>query len=140
MKRRISIFFPVLLICILVSGCIRENTPPPTQSSIVTGITVTYENGPVQDKRWYTSSQKMRAILNYLRWIDPYGKPAEDPETLAGSSFRIILSYSDGREKQILQKADRYLWEEGKSWRQINPENALTLTKIIEDMPSDTQR
>ncbi len=82
----------------------------------------------------------MRAVLNYLRWIDPYGLPQEDPETAEGSSFRIILSYSDGREKQILQKADRYLWEEGKNWRAIDPEEGAALLQIVSGMTSDTKR
>lgn len=124
----------------LLTGCSRQPSPQPTQSKIVTGITVSWEENGTDARRYYTTSEKMRAVLNYLRWIDPYGTPQEDPEAVSGCRYRIILSYSDGREKQYLQKANRYLWEEGKSWRRIDPENAATLGKILSEMQSDIAR
>ena len=123
------------LTVLFLSGCRQQSEPP--RPTVVTGITVTYENGPISAQRYYSTSAKMRAILNYLRWIDPYGVPEVDPESVNGGSFSIVLSYSDGREKLYRQKADSYLLEEGCPWRKIDPDRAMTLGKMLGEMESD---
>ena len=137
-KEKFRRIFAVLSLAVLLSGC--GNRAPDSsqpQCRVVTGITVTYENGTARAEKYFTASNKMRAILNYLRWIDPYGAPEEDPETVTGSSFRITLEYSDGCQKDYLQKADRFMQEDGGGWKKIDPEKALTLSQIVGEMESD---
>ena len=134
MKKLVAIF---VLISLLLCGCGRKATQVPAQCRTVTGIRITFDNGPLHTERQYTASAKVRAILNYLRWLDPYGLPEEDPETVSGSSFAITLKYSDGCEKHYLQKADRFLLEDGKPWRRIDPARAKTLSQILGQMASD---
>ena len=132
---KFTFLFCIVLVLSLFSGCRQEKVN--NRPTVVTGITVTYENGPISARRYYTSSPKMRAILNYLRWIDPFGPPEVDPETVGGSTFSIVLSYSNGQEKLYLQKADNYLLEEGFPWRKIDPNRAMTLGKMLGEMESD---
>ncbi len=133
-----AVHFAAVLLILALTGCDRQAAPAEPESfRVVTGIAVTYENGPLQARRYYSESEKMRVILHYLRWIDPYGQPEVDPETVSGSSIRIELTYSDGKRKTYLQKADRYLLEEGKSWKKINPEYALDLSRMLGMMDSD---
>lgn len=129
----------LLLPALLLSGCSRWSSGPADepQCRVVTGVAVTYENGSMHAQRQYTEAEKMRAILNYLRLIDPYGTPDEDPNQVEGSLFRIILSYSDGCQKVYLQKADRFMMVDGGQWKRINPEQATLLSEIIGQMPSD---
>ena len=135
MKRSVAI---CLLICLLLSGCSRhDDIQPSPQCRVVTGVRVTFENEPFRLERYYTSSSKMRAVLNYLRWIDPYGKPEEDPERVSGSNFQIVLTYSDGCEKTYVQKADRFMHEDGQGWKRIDPTRARTLSQILGHMESD---
>lgn len=131
----------LLLTLSLFAGCSRLGATPTEYPPcrVVTQIDIDYENGPIRTQRHYTASEKMRAILNYLRWIDPYGRPPADPETAAGSSFQIVLTYSDGCQKTYLQKADRYLLEEGKEWATIDPDRAQTLGRILGQMSSDSR-
>jgi len=134
--KRICLLLAVL--SLLLAGCGRRKPQSgQPQQRIVTGISVTFQNGPLQSRRQYTSSVKMRAVLNYLRWIDPYGTPAEDPETVEGSEFRIVVQFSDATEKIYLQKADRFMQIDGAPWQNIRPENAMTLGKILGSMESD---
>ena len=98
---------------------------------------ITYENGPIHIQREYSHTEKMRAILHYLRWIDPYGTPEEDPEAAEGSLYKIIVRCANGTEKVYLQKADRFMRIGGGQWLKINPNNALTLSKMIGEMDSD---
>lgn len=132
---RFTFLLYIALVISLLSGCRQEKVP--VRPTVVTGITVTYENGPISAKRYYTSSPKMRAILNYLRWIDPYGPPEVDPDKISGSTFSIVLFYSNGQEKLYLQKADNYMLEEGLPWRKIDPNRAMTLGKMMGEMESD---
>ena len=128
----------LLLIGLLFTGCSRGNAQQvPEKCRVVTGVHVVFENGPLHTERQYTASSKVRAILNYLRWLDPYGSPEEDPDAVSGSSFRITLQYSDGCEKNYVQKADRFLLEDGKPWRRIDPTRAQTLSQILGQMASD---
>ena len=137
MKKFIAI---LSLMAMLLSGCSRKAEELPDQCRVVTGVQVTFDNGPLHAQRQYTTSSKVRAILNYLRWLDPYGLPEEDLETVTGSSFRIILQFSDGCEKQYVQKADRFLLEDGKAWRRIDPARAQTLSQILGKMASDGEK
>lgn len=134
MKRFCAI--SVILSLVFLLGCTGADSMP-SKPSVVTGVTVTYENGGVTAQRYYTSDDKIRSVLNYLRWIDPYGVPEENPELSSGSSFSIVLSYSDGREKLYRQKSDRFFLEEGKPWRNIDPNKAVSLSQMLGQMESD---
>ena len=125
------------VLSVLLWGCSAHQDPAQSVSRVVTDITVTCSNGPIQVQRHYTSSEKMRAILNYLRWIDPYGIPTEDPEQSEGSLFQIVMTFSDGSEKVYLQKADRYMQIDGEDWMTIDPQKALTLGQMLGEMKSD---
>ena len=128
-------------LCVLLAGCrssaSQQNADPICR--VVTKVSVTYENGAIHANRFYTSAEKMQRILNYLRLIDPYGHPAEDPESSGGSNYRITLSYSDGCEKTYLQKSDRYLKEDGGPWKKIDPTEAEELGRLMGQMESDEQ-
>lgn len=129
----------VLGLALLLSGCSRW-TPSAADEPlyrVVTGVSVTYENDAVRIVRQYTDSEKMRAILNYLRLIHPYGRPAEDPEQVEGSLFSIVLSYSDGGQKTYLQKADRFMRVDNGEWKRIDPNQALQLGELVGQMAGD---
>ena len=137
MKRKILLL--ILGLALLLSGCSKW-TPSAVDKPlcrVVTGVSVTYENGTIHAQRQYTDADKMQAVLNYLRLIDPYGTPQEDPEQVDGSIFHITLSYSDGCQKTYLQKADRFMRVDGGKWQRINPELAAQLSEIVGQMTSD---
>lgn len=139
MKKSVFGISVILSILLLLAGC--RSTPEPTEAAcrIVTQISVTYDNGPIHLRREYSSTEKMRAILHYLRWIDPYGTPSEDPEMAQGSTFRIVVLCANGSEKIYLQKADRFMQIDGAPWQTIDPERAITLSQMVAEMESDAQ-
>jgi len=130
-----SLFVLAFLLCGCSGGKSVLSSAPDCR--VVTGISVQFESGPIRFQRTYNASEKMQQILNYLRVIDPYGPPEEDPETAAGSSFRIELSYSDGCSKTYLQKGDRFMKEEGQAWKRIDPKRARELSQILGQMEGD---
>ena len=128
----------ILLAALLCTGCgYHAPVATPETHRVVTGIDITYHDGPILSRLRYTDSQKMSVILHYLRFIDPYGTPQEKPETVAGSDFYIVLTFSDETVKWYRQHANRYLQEGGGSWKCIDPKKALELSRILCQMDSD---
>ena len=128
----------ILLLCI-TTGCNRHpGDSGLSDFRVVTAVTVYYDNGPINAQRHYTQDSKMQQILDYLRLINPYGAPDEDPETAAGSDFYIVLSYSDGFQKTYRQKGDRFLQGTDGLWKKIDPSKAAELSKIVGQLESDT--
>ena len=137
-------FKAIFLICILglfcsvFSGCMHFVTQKEEKPiRVVTQIDITFDNGAIHAQRHYQDAQKVRQILDYLRLIDPYGRPAINPELVYGSHFYIELSYSDGSKKVYRQKADRYMQIDGGEWKTINPNRAEELSLLLGQLASD---
>jgi len=128
----------ILSFFLLLSGCTRED--PPSSFPLVTEITVHYENGPIHGELRYTEDEKMQQILTYLRLLNPYGQPQEDPETAEGTLFQIILTHSGGGSTVYQQKADRYLKTGQDPWLCIPPQKALELSLLLGYLESDSSQ
>lgn len=128
----------ILSFFLLLSGCTRED--PPSSFPLVTEITVHYENGPIHGELRYTEDEKMQQILTYLRLLNPYGQPQEDPETAEGTLFQIILTHSGGGSSVYQQKADRYLKTGQEPWLCIPPQKALELSLLLGYLESDSSQ
>lgn len=138
MKLFARVFYIMLTGILLLSGCSNViQLPQEPVSSVVTSITVNYSNGPIQTLRHYTHNEKIRSILNYLRQVDAYGTPEENPETADGSDIHIVLYYSNDRLKVYRQKSDRYLKEGDAAWKKIDASKAKKLGYLLGRMESD---
>ena len=133
--RKVTLLF--FVIGLLFSGCVRRPQEEPGEFRVVVGVTLQYENGPISAQRVYTSENKMQQVLDYLRLIDPYGTPQENPESAPGSNYRITLYFSDGSQTDYFQKSDRYMLRAGDSWKKIDPARAEELGRIMGQLPSD---
>ena len=129
--------FSLLLLFALLTGCTRQSASAPPLCTVVTKITVTFDNGPFHVIRHYTDAEKTRAILTYIRQIDPYGKPEEDPLTVSGSDYRIELHCSDGSIQHYRQKGERLLQDADGIWKKIDPKKAQRLALLIGSNHSD---
>ena len=128
----------LLAIFSLISGCCRilhnEKSAP---YRVVTQIHVTYENGALETQRQISQEAKMRPILDYLRYLDPYGRPQEDPELVSGNDCCITLHYSDGSQRIYRQRADRYMRIDDGPWTRIDQAKAMELKMLLWVIPSD---
>ncbi len=126
------------LFLLSLSGCCRilwEKDPGPYR--IITQVNVAYQNGTLTTQRDFYREESIRHILDYLRYIDPYGIPQEDPEQAQGRIYYITLIYSDGSRRIYEQRADQYLRVEGGVWKRIDPQKALYLSGLFSMMPGD---
>ena len=134
MKRTI---LGVVLLAALLCGCRHRLQSDQTQPRLVTGITADYQNGSIRLHRQYTTDEKMRAVLDYLRCIAPYGTLQGEPPASQGSLVTIVLTYSDGSTKTYDQRSDQYLREAGGRWQSINAEKGRELALLLRLMESD---
>ena len=134
-------FWKKLCICILplmLAGCCRilwEKDPAPYR--IVTQVRIVYQNEALQTQRDFCREESIRHILDYLRYVDPYGIPREDPEQVQGRIYYITVIYSDGSERLYEQRADQYMRVDGGKWKRIDPQRALYLSGLFSMMPGD---
>lgn len=127
-----------LAVLFLLSGCCRIlPSPKGSPYRVVTQIQVVYENGSLETQRQVFQEVKMRPILDYLRYLDPYGIPQEDPEQTDGSDCFITLHYSDGSQRIYRQRADRYIRIDDGPWTRIDQAKAMELKMLLWMIPSD---
>ena len=137
MKKLIFLIFVLMTIFVFPACGNYDPRPSPSAPETVIKVTVSYQSPQESFLREYVASPKMRAILNYLRWVDPYGKPETDPETARGGLYRITLHLSGDTESIYLQKADQFMQVDGGPWLTIDPDRAKTLRQILTEMESD---
>ena len=133
-----KIFVWMLSLILLLAGCHRIwEKRSTTAYRVITEVHVVYKNGPVETHRHFYQEGSIRVILEYLRHIDPYGIPRENPETAAGRDYHITLVYSDGSQRVYHQRADQYMRIDGGDWKRIDGQKALYLSGLLVMMPSE---
>ena len=131
----LCVFFSLFF---LLSGCCRIlHNSKPTPYRVVAQIQVSYENGTIETQRQISQEAKIRPILDYLRYLDPYGRPHEDPEQIGGNDCRITLIYSDGTQRIYRQRADRYMRIDDGPWTRVDETKAMELKMLLWVIPSD---
>ncbi len=129
--------FLLLLLFALLTGCTRQSASAPPLCTVVTKVTVTFDNGPFHVVRHYTDTEKTRLFLTYLRQIDPYGTPETDPLKITGNDYRIELHCSDGSIKHYRQKGERFMQDTDGIWKKIDPKKAQRLALLVGSTKSD---
>jgi len=131
-------FCSLPLVLLSLSGCCRVLLQKDLRPyRIITQVSVVYENGALSAQRDFYREESIRHILDYLRYVDPYGIPREDPELATGRCYSITLIYSDGSQRLYEQRADQYMRIDGGDWMRIEPQKALYLSGLFSMMPSD---
>jgi len=131
----IKIAAAVLLLCGIFGICGCQKKEP--LAVVVEKIEVVSHRGNETLERTYTKSVKMKAILNYLRWLRPRFGADCDPEKIPGDAYTITVTLSDGEEEIYEQKTNGYLRKDEGRWENIDPEKGIMLYEIISNMGSD---
>lgn len=130
-------FFCIFLLSLLLTGCCRLDEETPGAYRVVTQVNVAYDNGLIQTLQQFHREESIHQILGYLRYIDPYGRPREDPEQVQGRNYEITLVYSDGSIQRYHQRDDRFFRIGNGPWKRIDPQKALYLSGILGMMITD---
>lgn len=128
----------LFLSLLLVSCCPFLCRKPIHGYRVITQVQIEYRNQTRRDFWQFYNENSIQVILGYLRHIDPYGRPHEDPDTVAGRTYSIRVIYSDGTQHLYEQHADRYMRMDGGQWKRIEHQTALYLSGLLGMMSSET--
>lgn len=125
--------------CLPLWGCSgRSDATEPSKCRIVTEITIQVNHGSEPTLSRYSDSSKISKALNYLRRLDVWDPPDQDPAAAPGDRYRIAVYFSDGSAAYYDQIGLEYFREAAGPWKKIDPEHALRLPLLLAAVPSDT--
>ena len=123
----------VVLVIFALAGC-GKRPDTTVQRNVVIDITVTWADG---HQRHYTSQEKMRAVLLYIRTVSsPFDAP-EPPQEGNGQRVTITTTLANKTQKTYQQQADRFFREGNGPWRIIDKEKGEKLWMLLKLLPSD---
>ena len=122
----------VILLLLLLTGC---KAPVPQQNTprLVTRVCIDTEG----IHREYTDSQKIAAILDYLRFLPKHSPSVLNPDWVKSAGVSIELTYLTGENRTYVQKGVFYLSQDRSPFRPIDPDSAYKLLEILKQYPSD---
>ncbi len=124
-----------LVALLSAGGCRRQDTT--VQRNVVTEITITCQTDTELIERRYTSQDKMRSVLLYIRSVhSPFSAPEAPAE---GEQVSITTVSADKTTKTYRQQGQRYFREGDGNWKIIDPEKGANLWLIIKLLPSDPE-
>ena len=123
-------------VCVALTGCIRDRAVS-VQSSVVTRIDITCESGPQVLQRSYTSPEKMRLLLLYIRSVSSPFASLPEPEDSGGRKISITTVSANNTTKVYRQHGERFFQEGDGGWQRIDPEKGGVLWELIQSLPSD---
>lgn len=138
MKKRYFKLVTYCMLVVLLPGCCNFNRAEHTPYRVISQVRVFFENGPLEAHRTFIKPEKIQRIVGYLRYIDPYGAPTDNPEEAIGSNFLITIDYSDGSHKTYHQRADRFMRMGNGPWKRIDPQKAMELSRILGMLSGDS--
>ena len=133
--KRVGIIGALLCLAMVLTGCGQDKNAP--LITVVEKVEVVSHHGEEVISRIYTKSNKMTAVLNYLRWLQPAHKADCDPEQIPGDDYMITVTLSDGEREIYRQKTNGYLQKNNGRWENIDPEKGIMLYEIISQMEGD---
>ena len=125
-------FLLVIFFLFALGGCKKENAAP---RNIVVKAQVSYDRQGQLLQRTYEHPDKLRNLLMCLRLQEFRGRPETDPEKLVGDSCKIRLTYCDGTQTVIVERANRFRCRNFGFWEEIEEEDSLY--PLLLAMPGD---
>ena len=132
-----KLFVCLLSLLLLLVGCCILDHRKPVAYRVITEVQVRYQNGTLETRWHFYQENSIRVILEYLRHVDPYGIPRDDPNTVDGRDYYIMLVYSDGTQRLYHQRADQYMRINNDDWKRIDEQKALYLSGLLGMMSSE---
>ena len=128
-------FFAVFLCMLMMCGCGKNHTKPIYE--VVTSVDILTAHEGQLLRRHYTSQEKMRPVLLYLRTLKHTSLSETIPEPEGEDIFLIAVGLSSGKKRYYRQAKHRYFSFDDGPWRSIDPGNAAGLYSILRQLPDD---
>lgn len=134
MKAKGWVCITAFFIMIALFGCQAQS---PASPRIVASVTVNWDREGHSFTRHYTDTEKMEAVLEYLRLLkteQPAEAVFEYPED---ASYCITVSLLDGTAHTYRQQQHRFFRREQMPWQEISPAQAAQLYGVLRQNKSD---
>lgn len=135
MKRFTIILF--FLFLLFPAGCGNKQRPVAASSRIVTGIDVYCQKPHGQLKRHYRQPEKIKAVLHYIRLLNPNGPTPVSQEAMQGDFYEIVVHLHDGGMRIHRQRADTFAALHRRYWGRIDRSLGMQLARILALLPGD---
>ena len=114
-------------------GC----SPPESVQPPQVGVQILVQDEKNRALRRYTQPEKLQKVLWKLRTLGFTGLPETDPERLAGERLTFQVRLADGSHAVYQLRQGRYLHRADRPWKKIDPEQALALESLLQNLPGD---
>lgn len=118
---------------LLLWGC----SPPEGAELPRVGVQILVQDGQNRPLRRYTRPEKLQKVLLQLRTLGFTGLPETDPEKLPGAVLNLQVRLADGSTTVYHLRQGLYFNRDGRPWRKIDPEQALALENLLQNLPGD---
>ena len=126
----------LMVLCAVLFGC-RRQTQTSVQSSVVTRIDIVCQHGDEVTTRSYTSPEKMRLILLYIRSVSSPFASLPEPEDSTVKKINITTTSANHITKIYRQHGEQYFQEGNGGWQKIDPQTGSILWELIMAIPGD---
>ena len=136
MKKFISIFLIVVFL-FSVSGCSKAvviNENELIKKGEITKVTVTSLPDDSNYIHVYTSSYKIKRIINYLNRLTLESEFIENPNDYVGGTLVIQINYKNGTVETVYHCANMFIRLNNGDWKRMKYEEAEQLDKIIDEL------
>ncbi len=127
-------------LCLCLSGCSGVEKNQQIASYMVTSIEVVCENCPAATHRLYTSDEKIRQILLYIRSLGNMAAAGSRETSADQCRATITLTRADGSQKICRQWEEAYFQTDDAPWQQMPKDKGHRLWQLLTDLPSDPDK
>ena len=114
-------------------GC----SPPQTATPPHVGVQILVQDEKNRALRRYTQPEKLQKVLWKLRTLGFTGLPETDPEGLSGERLTFQVRLADGSDAVYQLRQGLYFHRDDRPWKKIDPEQALELESLLQNLPGD---
>ena len=127
--------FSLTLCLSLLGGC--QDRLSPSLGRAVTQVEVTYRRPGQTLTRIYEKEEKMRAVLTYLRLLEPRGYAPVDPDTTRTDNSTIVVTLSDGSQRIYQQAGAEFLRKDHRPWQRVQGAHPRRLYLLVYAIETD---
>ena len=130
-----KLFVMIALFATILCGCGKKNAS--TAPNFVTQVDISCQQNGKNFSIHYTDSEKVEAVLLYLRLLKSGRLPKQAPPAQDNSIYEIHVRLSNGESRLYKQVDHRFIWRKKTGWNAIPAEQAAGLYTLLRHYPSD---
>ena len=112
-------------------------SPPESAQPPHVGVQILVQDEKNRALRRYTQPEKLQKVLLKLRTLGFTGLPETDPEGLLGETLTLQVRLADGSDAVYQLRQGLYFHRDDRPWKKIDPEQALALEDLLQNLPGD---